>query len=147
MLIHPLNFSKINAYTHCLSYLTNNPAGYTLPAIVKAMLVEPIQENPVITPNNTTNVVYPSMINRTLGSVTVLAQNPLYYTVNIVGTASDSVNVPNADTAVSSDTAVATVSVSGDAVVITGVAAGTTVISVFDAGKNLIATIYTTVVA
>lgn len=147
MLIHPLNFSKINSYSNAILYLTNNPCGGTLPTVVSTIINNPIQENPVITPSNNTTVVRPSMINRTLGSVTVLAQTPLYYSVTIVGTGSEAVTVKTADTAVSSDTAVATVSVTGTNVVITGVAAGTAIVSVFNSNKELIATIYTTVVA
>jgi hypothetical protein len=147
MLVHPLEFSRVNSYWNTLLYIEKNPCGGTLPTIVSSILNTPIQENPVITPSNNTTVVRPSMIGRTLGTVTVLNQTPLYFTVNITGTASDSVSVKNASTAVSSDTAVATVTVSGTNVVITGVAAGTSVISVFDAEKNLLASIYTTVVA
>jgi hypothetical protein len=147
MLVHPLNFSKINSYTNTLLYLTNNPCGGTLPTVVATLINNPIQENPIIAPSNNTTVVSPSMINRTLGSVTVLAQTPLYYTATIAGTGSEAITVNNADTAVSSDTAVATVAVSGNNVVITGVAAGTSIVSVFNANKDLIATIYTTVVA
>lgn len=141
-MMNPLNFPKINAFTNCLLYF-----GDGIPSVIGTILNSRVVENPIITPSNDTTVVAPSAANRTLGTVTVLAQKPLYFTANIVGTASESVMVPNAATAVSSDTAVATVAIAGNAVVITGVAAGTSVISVFNAAKELIATVYTTVTA
>jgi hypothetical protein len=146
-MINPLNFPKINAYTNCMLYLNNSPCGGSLPSVINTILNSNIVENPTVTPNNTTIVVAPSTANRTLGTVTVLPQNPLYFTVNITGTGTESVTIKGASTAVSSDTATATVSVSGNAVIITGVAAGTSVISVFNTNKEVIATIYTTVAA
>jgi hypothetical protein len=128
-------------------YLTNSPCGGVLPSVINTILNSRIEENPIVTPNNNTFVVAPSAANRNLGTVTVLAQNPLYYTMNIAGTASDSIIVKNATSAVSSDTAVATVAVSGSGIIVTGVAAGTSVISVFNTAKELIASIYVTVTA
>jgi hypothetical protein len=104
-------------------------------------------ENPVVTPSNNTQVITPSARNRFLNSVTVTAQNPAYYTSTISGTGTDTVTINGASKVASSDTAVATATLAGTTVSITGVAAGTAVISVFDVAGALIATIYTTVTA
>ena len=145
-MLNPIYFSTINAYSNCVNFVSRAWCGCSNPSVIQSILCNKITENPVITPSNNTTVVAPSAKNRVLGTVTVTPQTPLYFKMTLSGTNSDSVVIKGADTAISSTPATATVAVSGNAVVVTGVAAGTTVISVFDVSKNLIGTIYITVV-
>jgi hypothetical protein len=149
MMTNPVCFGGVNMLSVIGSTITARSFNSSIPEPFSVIfnLEGCLGENPVVTPSNSVQVVTPSARNRFLNSVTVKAQNPAYYTSTIAGTGTDTVVISGASKVVSSDTAVATTTLTGETVSITGVAAGTTVISVFDVAGALIATIYTTVTA
>jgi hypothetical protein len=149
MMNNPVCFGGVNTLSVIDSIIAARSFNGSLPAPFSVIynFEGCIGENPVVNPLNRTQVITPSARNRFLNSVTVTAQNPAYYTSTISGTGTDTVIINGASKVASSDTAVATATLADTTVSITGVAAGTAVISVFDVAGALIATIYTTVTA
>jgi hypothetical protein len=72
-------------------------------------------------------------------------RKPISATVTLAVAAIATFTIPNAVTVVSSNPAFATATITSGIVTITGVAAGTTTVSVLDGGGNLVASIIVTV--
>ena len=72
-------------------------------------------------------------------------RKPISATVTLAVAAIATFTIPNAVTVVSSNPAFATATITSGIITITGVAAGTTTVSVLDGGGNLVASIIVTV--
>lgn len=113
--------------------------------LMKWLLNGRLAENIVVDSSNNTQVVRPTSQNKYLESVTVNRQMPRNYQVSTAITDVTTVSVPGAATAISETPAIATVTVSNSIVTITGVAAGTTTIRVYDVNSTLVGLIVVTV--
>lgn len=103
----------------------------------------PIDE--YVSPSYTDQTITSGMKNRYLKSVYVKRIPKITMNVNLAASATVTFNIDGVNKAVSSNPSFATATVSDNTVTITGVAAGTTVVTVTDINSDVIATITVTV--
>lgn len=135
-----LQYQFITPYSICYDFICTR---LTSP-LPQWYLNGKLAENPVVEPSTDTQVILPTARNRYLESVTVLKTLAVYETSVAVG-GTVSYQIDNAATAQSETTATATVAVSNNIVTVTGVAAGTTTVRVYDATSTLVGLIIVTV--
>ena len=137
-----LEYQFITPYRICLDYVR---CMGEYPVVFEWLLNGKIAENPVVEPSNSSQVVEPSGKNRYLQSVTVSAYSPAVYTVSVAVAGTSTFAITDAVTAVSDVAATATATVASGNVTVTGVAAGTTAVRVYDSSSTLIGIIVVTV--
>ena len=104
-----------------------------------------LKESPTVAPTYIDQNIEPSGRNRVLEEVFVSAIPQNTYSVKLAATATLVINNPSAHSAVSSNTAYATVAVANGVVTITAVATGTAVVTIKDIDSNTIAVVNVTV--
>ena len=106
-----------------------------------------INENPVVQPTNVEQIIRPSGVNRNLETVTVRANNPKVYIRTLAVDGVSNIVIVGAATVTSDADTIATATLAGNNITVTGVAAGSTVVRVYDNTNALIGLIVVTVEA
>lgn len=104
-----------------------------------------LPEDVVVNPSADTQVISASGVNKYLQSVTINPIIPISGTVTLAAAATATYTIKDAVTVVSSTPAAATAAITNGVVTITGVAAGTSTVTVEDINGDLLATIVVTV--
>ena len=104
-----------------------------------------IGEDLTIIPEYQDEIYYPSRKNTVIEEVEVRAIPASTSTVSLAVDATLTLTIKGIDHAVSSDTTYATVTVSNGTATITGVAAGTSTVTIYDQADNTITTVTVTV--
>jgi len=109
------------------------------------MMFGKIGEDVYVQPSYQNEIIYPSRKNTVIEEIEVEAIKPTVSSVTLAADATLVLTIKGIDHAVSSDTTYATVSVANGTATITGIAAGTSTVTVYDQADNVMATITVTV--
>lgn len=140
-MIDVLNVRSFTSEDYALSFCTEVRDN----VVQNWLLFGQLPENPVATPTAEIIHITPSAKNRYLQSVTMLAVPALVSAATIAVGATATYTLNQAKYVEVSDTTVATVTLTDEVLSITGVAAGSTIITIKNANKDTIATITITV--
>lgn len=134
-----LNYNNMDSYNFT-TFLCNRDGILNSP-LTNWLYFGKLPENVTVTPSYNTQTIHPSMKNRYISSVVIDRVPIVTGTLNLPGdTASAIFEFAGAKSATSSNPAYATVTVVDGVVTITAVAAGQTVVNVYDVHSDLIAT-------
>lgn len=135
-----LQYPFVTPFTYAASFVENASP------LVKWYLNGKLGEQVQVKPSNKMQVIEPSSRNRFIQNVTVGSQDPKTFIKTLTVDSTLSINIPCAVSAVSDTVATATVTVANNIVTVTGVAAGTTTIRVYDySAEKIIGLIVVTV--
>lgn len=118
--------------------ISNNP-------VFQWLMYGKIGENLTIIPEYQDEIYYPNRHDRYINQVEVRSIPASTSTVSLAADATLTLTIKGIDHAVSSDTAYAAVSVANGTATITGVAAGTSTVTIYDQADNVITTVTVTV--
>lgn len=135
-----LDFGNITSKRYA-EYMCDPDFSLRCSPIYKFLLFGALPLDEFVTPSYTDKVITAGMKNRYLKSVYVKRIPKITMNVNLAASATVTFNIDGVNKAVSSEPSFATATVSGNTVTITGVAAGTSVVTVTDVNSDLIATI------